>query len=116
MNTARGIQESLLPAARVSLPRLQIAACYLPMRGIAGDLYGFHIVDDHRVGVLVADVTGHGVPAALIASTVKVAFTAERASAAAPAALAPSTTISRSSSSTSEETECQAIPDGCRAF
>jgi sigma-B regulation protein RsbU (phosphoserine phosphatase) len=87
MKTARGIQESILPPGGVSLAGLQIAARYLPMRGIAGDLYDFHVVDDHRVGVLVADVTGHGVPAALVASMVKVAFTAQSAWVAAPGAL-----------------------------
>jgi sigma-B regulation protein RsbU (phosphoserine phosphatase) len=40
---------------------------------VAGDLYEFLPVDQHRVGFLVADVCGHGVPAALIASMVKVA-------------------------------------------
>jgi sigma-B regulation protein RsbU (phosphoserine phosphatase) len=87
MKTARGIQESLLPPSGLSLGGLQIAARYVPMRGIAGDLYDFHVVDDHRVGVLVADVTGHGVPAALIASMVKVAFTGQRASVAEPGEL-----------------------------
>jgi phosphoserine phosphatase RsbU/P len=87
MKTARDIQESILPPGKLSLAGLQIAARYVPMRGIAGDLYDFHVVDDHRVGVLIADVTGHGVPAALIASMVKVAFTAQRASVAQPAEL-----------------------------
>ena len=87
MKTARDIQESILPPSGLSLSGLEIAARYVPMRGIAGDLYDFHVVDDHRVGVLVADVTGHGVPAALIASMVKVAFTAQRALAAEPGEL-----------------------------
>jgi sigma-B regulation protein RsbU (phosphoserine phosphatase) len=87
MRTARGIQASILPPSRLSLAGLQIAARYVPMRGIAGDLYDFHVVDDHRVGVLVADVTGHGVPAALVASMVKVAFTGQRARAAEPGEL-----------------------------
>jgi sigma-B regulation protein RsbU (phosphoserine phosphatase) len=87
MKTARGIQQSILPPSGLSLAGLQIAARYVPMRGIAGDLYDFHVVDDHRVGVFIADVTGHGVPAALIASMVKVAFTAQRALAAEPGAL-----------------------------
>ena len=38
----------------------------------AGNFYGFVVVNPGGVGVLVADVTGHGVPAALIASMVKV--------------------------------------------
>jgi len=87
MKTARGIQESLLPLGGLSLSGLQIAARYVPMRGIAGDIYDFHVVDDRHVGVLVADVTGHGVPAALVASMVKVAFTAQHASVAEPGAL-----------------------------
>jgi serine phosphatase RsbU (regulator of sigma subunit) len=43
------------------------------MTAVAGDFYEFIPVDQHRVGVLVADVSGHGVPAALIASMIKVA-------------------------------------------
>ena len=44
------------------------------MSAVAGDFYGFIPVDGERVGFLVADVTGHGVPAALIASMIKVAM------------------------------------------
>jgi phosphoserine phosphatase RsbU/P len=43
------------------------------MTAVAGDFYDFLAVDAYRTGFLVADVTGHGVPAALIASMVKVA-------------------------------------------
>jgi len=44
-----------------------MAACYQPMSAVAGYFYEFIQMDQHRVGVLVADVCGHGVPAALIA-------------------------------------------------
>ncbi len=44
------------------------------MTDVAGDFYEFVPVDQHRIGFLVADVTGHGVPAALIASMIKVAM------------------------------------------
>jgi sigma-B regulation protein RsbU (phosphoserine phosphatase) len=87
MQTARGIQESILPSGGVTLPKLNVAARYLPMRGIAGDLYDFQVIDEHRVGILVADVIGHGVPAALVASMVKIAFTSQRQETARPAAL-----------------------------
>src|SRR6476620_7111035 len=43
------------------------------MSSVAGDLYDYIIADDHQVGLLIADVSGHGVPAALIASMVKLA-------------------------------------------
>ena len=45
---------------------LRISAAYFPMTAVAGDFYEFIPVDPHRVGFLVADVSGHGVPAALI--------------------------------------------------
>jgi hypothetical protein len=44
------------------------------MTAVAGDFYEFIPVDQHRVGFLVADVSGHGVPAALIAAMIKVAM------------------------------------------
>jgi serine phosphatase RsbU (regulator of sigma subunit) len=55
------------------------------MSAVAGDFYDFLCVDERRVGILVADVTGHGVPAALIASMLKVAFAGQAAHAHDPA-------------------------------
>jgi sigma-B regulation protein RsbU (phosphoserine phosphatase) len=68
-----------------SSPRVRIAARYLPMTAVAGDFYDCLVVDDHRMGILVADVSGHGVPAALIASMVKVAIAAQAPHADDPA-------------------------------
>lgn len=71
---AREIQASILPSGVPKLTRLRISAAYCPMTAVAGDFYWFIAVDPQRVGFLVADVSGHGVPAALIASMVKVAM------------------------------------------
>ena len=71
---AREIQASILPSGVPELSRLSISAAYLPMTAVAGDFYWFIAVDPHRAGFLVADVSGHGVPAALIASMIKVAM------------------------------------------
>jgi len=73
LETARQIQFSILPKNVPALPRLRIAAGYYTMSAVAGDFYQFIEMDDHRLGVLVADVSGHGVPAALIASMLKTA-------------------------------------------
>jgi phosphoserine phosphatase RsbU/P len=71
---AREIQASILPVGSPEVKNLRVAAAYRPMTDVAGDFYEFVPVDQHRIGFLVADVTGHGVPAALIASMIKVAM------------------------------------------
>ncbi len=71
---AREIQTSILPRCVPEISNLSISAAYCPMTAVAGDFYEFIPVDQKRVGVLVADVSGHGVPAALIASMIKVAM------------------------------------------
>ena len=70
---ARQLQFSILPTATPQVRNLRIAAVYEPMTEVAGDFYEYLPVDEHRAGFLVADVSGHGVPAALIASMIKVA-------------------------------------------
>jgi sigma-B regulation protein RsbU (phosphoserine phosphatase) len=84
---ARRIQTSILPRALPELPGLRMAAAYRPMTAVAGDFYDFLPLGERRVTVLVADVSGHGVPAALIASMLKVAFALQAAHAADPAAI-----------------------------
>jgi sigma-B regulation protein RsbU (phosphoserine phosphatase) len=74
LEIARQIQASSLPTGTPHVQNLQIAARYLPMTSIGGDFYQFIEVDRHHIGILVADVSGHGVPAALIASMMKVAI------------------------------------------
>jgi phosphoserine phosphatase RsbU/P len=71
---AREIQIAILPVGVPEINNLRISAAYRPMTAVAGDFYEFIPVDRKRVGTLVADVSGHGVPAALIASMIKVAM------------------------------------------
>lgn len=84
LEIARRIQQSILPGEFPSSTNFKVAARYVPMTSVAGDLYDYIIADDHQVGLLVADVSGHGVPAALIASMVKLAAASQRAVAADP--------------------------------
>jgi len=85
LEIATRIQLSILPREMPQVAGLQVAVSYLPMTAVAGDFYDFLLVDQHRVGILIADVSGHGVPAALIASMVKVAIAAQLAHADNPA-------------------------------
>jgi len=85
--TARRIQERILPERVPNLRRFRITVRYVPMTEVAGDFYDFPNTGDGRAAVLVADVSGHGVPAALIASMVKIATASHRDTAADPGAL-----------------------------
>jgi phosphoserine phosphatase RsbU/P len=74
LEIARAIQSATLPQVVPKLYGLEIAARYVPMSAVAGDFYDFLVDDEKHLGILIADVSGHGVPAALIASMLKVAF------------------------------------------
>ena len=84
LEMAREIQLAILPRETPKLAGLEIAARYLPMSTVAGDFYDFIILDDKHVGVLIADVSGHGLPAALIASMLQVSLTAQLTHASEP--------------------------------
>ena len=71
------------PAFRMSA-HFTVAARYAPMTAVAGDFYEFLSTEGPRAGLFVADVSGHGVPAALIASMVKIATSSQRQHAARP--------------------------------
>jgi serine phosphatase RsbU (regulator of sigma subunit) len=74
LETARQIQSSILPERVPELENLRIATAYHPMTAVAGDFYQFVRSDNKHLGILVADVSGHGIPAALISSMIKVAM------------------------------------------
>lgn len=77
MEIARQIQSSILPRTLPTIHGLDIAARYVPMASVAGDFYDLLVEDEKRFCILVADVSGHGVGAALIASMLKVAFASQ---------------------------------------
>jgi len=87
LEVARRIQLSILPGKFPDSTNFRVAARYVPMTAVAGDFYDYIVADDTTAGLLIADVSGHGAPAALIASMVKMAATAQRGNAADPAAV-----------------------------
>jgi phosphoserine phosphatase RsbU/P len=87
LSLARNIQQSILPAGFPQSASFRVAAGYRPMTSVAGDLYDFLLANDREAGLLIADVSGHGVPAAMIAAMVKMAADSRKTLGAQPAAL-----------------------------
>jgi predicted ester cyclase len=71
LRVARRIQENLLPEETPELDGWQIAAYYGPAREVGGDFYDFLELEDGRLGLVVGDATGKGMPAALMMATTR---------------------------------------------
>ena len=71
LELARKVQAALMP--RPPRPRgvLKMAVKYTPANQLGGDVYDFYRLDDKRLGILVADVSGHGVNSAMLSGMVK---------------------------------------------
>jgi serine phosphatase RsbU (regulator of sigma subunit)/predicted ester cyclase len=69
LRVARRIQQASLPKEVPELEGWQISPLYQPAREVGGDFYDFHLLPGDRLGVVVGDATGKGVPAALVMST-----------------------------------------------
>ena len=83
--TARKIQLAALPRKNPELPGLEVASIYTPASDVAGDFYDFLELDRGALGIFIADVSGHGVPAALVASMLKIALATQAENASSPA-------------------------------
>jgi len=68
MELAAEIQQRLLPKDTPTLPGFELAGWNCPARQVGGDYYGYLGLGNGRLGLIVADVTGKGVPAALLVS------------------------------------------------
>jgi sigma-B regulation protein RsbU (phosphoserine phosphatase) len=71
LRIAREIQMSLLPQGALKMPGLSITALCVPAREVGGDYYDLFPIDGHRLGVLIADVSGKGTSAALYMAELK---------------------------------------------
>ena len=71
LRIARDIQMSLLPQGPLRMAGLQMTAHCSPAREVGGDYYDFFAIDEQRVGILIADVSGKGTSAALYMAELK---------------------------------------------
>jgi sigma-B regulation protein RsbU (phosphoserine phosphatase) len=85
LEVARRMQLSILPEAFPASLSFRVEARYAPMTSVAGDFYDYVLAEDNRAALLIADVSGHGVPAAMIASMVKMAAASQRHNVTSPA-------------------------------
>lgn len=74
---AAQVQRLFLPSGKPAIPGLQIAGMMLPARGVGGDYYDYFPIDAHTTQVIIADVSGKGVPAALLMSATAAALRLE---------------------------------------
>jgi len=77
LRVAHEVQTGLLPRAPPDLPGYDVAAVNLPTHAIGGDYYDYVPLDGDRLGLVVADVSGKGIPAALIMTTFRAALRTE---------------------------------------
>jgi len=71
LQVARRIQQELLPEETPELDGWRIATYYGPAREVGGDFYDFLELSSGRLGLVVGDATGHGMPAALVMATTR---------------------------------------------
>jgi serine phosphatase RsbU (regulator of sigma subunit) len=71
LDLAKEVQLSLLPESEPDLPGIDIAGRSVYCDETGGDYYDFLEMDDHRLGILVGDVSGHGIQSALLMTTVR---------------------------------------------
>ncbi len=85
LEIARDIQRILLPAEAPAINGFQISGLNVPARQVSGDYFDYIQVDDERLGVAIADVSGKGVPASLIMAICRSVLRAEAARNPSPA-------------------------------
>jgi CheY-like chemotaxis protein len=71
---ARAFQQSLLPPRHAIVNQVAVSCRYTPSAALGGDLYDYAAASAKRTALLIADVSGHGVSAAMLTGIVKSAF------------------------------------------
>lgn len=87
LNLAAQIQRLALPEHTVNSQHLQIRTLFKPMKIIGGDFFAFHEISPEVTGIFIADVSGHGIAAALLVNTINTVFMQQRPVANDPALL-----------------------------
>jgi serine phosphatase RsbU (regulator of sigma subunit) len=85
LEIARRIQSQLLPARSPRISGYDLSAATVPSRYVGGDYYDFDLIDDRTLTLVVADVSGKGIPASLLMATLRAAVNSNLDARKAPA-------------------------------
>jgi serine phosphatase RsbU (regulator of sigma subunit) len=87
LEIARRVQSQLLPAHSPKIPGYSLTAATLPSRHVGGDFYYYRMVDDDHLVMLVADVSGKGIPASLLTASIHAAVNSNEDARTRPAVM-----------------------------
>ena len=85
LNLAAKIQIDMLPKKFPDIPEVKLSAAMFPAKEVGGDFYDFFFIDDTHLGLVIADVSGKGIPAALFMMMSMMIIKSSAMSAASPA-------------------------------
>jgi len=74
LQIATGVQRAIIPRIFPKIPGFDMYGTSLPSEELGGDYFDYFVLDDKKLGILIADVSGHGVPSSLITTMVKAYF------------------------------------------
>jgi len=71
LKLAQKVQRDIIPKSIPQFPELRIASRYYPLEAIGGDIYDIISIDKNNFGIFISDVSGHGLPAAMVTTMLK---------------------------------------------
>jgi serine phosphatase RsbU (regulator of sigma subunit) len=87
LEVARTIQQRLLPSKPLDLDALDVAGKVVPAQKVGGDYFDYFLTHTRRPSFVIADVSGHNIPAAMITAALRSTVRAQRDADYAPAAM-----------------------------
>lgn len=95
LQLAAQVQREFLPKTLPDLPRAHAAALWRPASWVSGDIYDVRRIDEHHLGLFIADTVGHGVPAALMTMVISRTLVSKEVSGSSYRILPPAEALAR---------------------
>jgi serine phosphatase RsbU (regulator of sigma subunit) len=95
LQLAAQVQREFLPKTLPELPRAHAAAMWRPASWVSGDIYDVRRIDEHHLGLFIADTVGHGVPAALMTMVISRTLVSKEVSGSSYRILPPAEALAR---------------------